>query len=162
GFAHAPDPMDDNKLKANGMANEQALYGLSQLMYCLDGNKGSIFKWAGEKPEKPEEPKNFVVKRIGEGNLKKGSSAEVKFNIENVSKEAKEVTLAIVLFDKKTNEMKNYSYVKKNLNAGEKEEFAGGFTIPQEGDYEVKAIICDDLNPEKMNILADPVKITVE
>ena len=97
-------------------------------------------------------------------NLKKGSSAEVEFKIENKSGKDDEVTLAIVLYDKKTNEMINYSCVKKTLKVGEKESFAGGFTIPEKGDYVVKFIICDNLDKEegKMNILVDPVEIAVE
>ncbi|MBW4827743.1 MAG: Ig-like domain-containing protein [Clostridiaceae bacterium] len=42
GFAHAEM---GGELHPNGMANEQALYGLSQLLYSFDGNEGSIFKW---------------------------------------------------------------------------------------------------------------------
>ncbi|RXI52254.1 hypothetical protein DP124_08600 [Clostridium tetani] len=165
GFAHAEDPQDDNKLKPNGMANEQALYGLAQLMYWLDGNKGSIFKWEDDKIEEPNQPQKsekFIAKRIGKEKLKKNSNAEVKFHIENISKENEEVTLAVVLYDKNTNEMVNYSYVRKTLKAGEKEKFAGGFTIPQKGDYVVKAIICDSLNTDKMNVLTEPVEIAVE
>ncbi|WP_270474613.1 prenyltransferase/squalene oxidase repeat-containing protein [Clostridium cochlearium] len=148
------------------MATEQTVYALDQYLYYLEG-KGSIWEFdkkVVDEPEKPVKPveEKFKVERIGEGNLKKDSSVEIKFDIENISKRDEEVTLAVILYDKKTNEMINYSYVKKILKSGKKEVFAAGFIIPEKGDYLVKAIICDDLNPQKMNVLVDPIKIEVE
>ncbi len=53
GFAHTKD----YGFKPNGMANEQALYGLAQYLYYLDG-KGSIYHWGDKNPEEsPEEEK---------------------------------------------------------------------------------------------------------
>lgn len=166
GFAHALDP-SDNKLHANGMANEQALYGLAQIIYSLDGNKGSIFKCTNNKTDVEDKIEDNIenkieVKRIGEGSLKRGASAEVKFSIINNCNKNRDVALAVVLYDKKTNEMINYSYVKKTLNSKEEEKFAAGFIIPEKGEYEVKALICDDLNKTNMNMLAKPVNIEVE
>ncbi|NOH15846.1 prenyltransferase/squalene oxidase repeat-containing protein [Clostridium cochlearium] len=155
------------------IATEQTVYALDQYLYYLEG-KGSIWEFDKkivDEPEKPEQPKEpvkpveekFKVERIGEGNLKKGSSAEIKFDIENISKRDEEVTLAVILYDKKDKkEMINHSYVKKILKAGEKEIFAAGFIIPEEGDYVVKAIICDNLNTNKMNVLVKPIEIAVE
>ena len=150
----------------DGMATDQGTYALIAYDRFIN-NKNSLYDMNDvsiklEKPKEPQESEKFVATRVGEENLKKNSSAQVKFNVENILKEDEEVALAIVLYDKNTNEMINYSYVKKILKSGKKEVFAAGFIIPEKGDYLVKAIICDDLNPKKMNVLVDPIKIEVE
>ncbi|RXI38394.1 hypothetical protein DP129_09130 [Clostridium tetani] len=147
----------------DGMATDQGTYALIAYDRFVN-SKNRLYDMTDVivKAEESHKPENFKAKRIGEENLKKNSSAQVKFDVENISKEDEEVALAIVLYDKNTNEMINYSYVKKILKSGKKEVFAAGFIIPEKGDYLVKAIICDDLNPTKMNVLADPIKIEVE
>ncbi|RXM72910.1 prenyltransferase/squalene oxidase repeat-containing protein [Clostridium tetani] len=147
----------------DGMATDQGTYALIAYDRFVN-SKNRLYDMTDVivKAEESHKPENFKAERIGEENLKKNSSAQVKFDVENISKEDEEVALAIVLYDKNTNEMINYSYVKKILKSGKKEVFAAGFIIPEKGDYLVKAIICDDLNPKKMNVLADPIKIEVE
>lgn len=147
----------------DGMATDQGTYALIAYDRFVN-SKNRLYDMTDVivKAEESHKPENFKAERIGEENLKKNSSAQVKFDVENISKEDEEVALAIVLYDKNTNEMINYSYVKKILKSGKKEVFAAGFIIPEKGDYLVKAIICDDLNPKKMNVLKDPIKIEVE
>lgn len=147
----------------DGMATDQGTYALIAYDRFVN-SKNRLYDMTDVivKAEESHKPENFKAERIGEENLKKNSSAQVKFDVENISKEDEEVALAIVLYDKNTNEMINYSYVKKILKSGKKEVFAAAFIIPEKGDYLVKAIICDDLNPKKMNVLADPIKIEVE
>ncbi|WP_282804438.1 prenyltransferase/squalene oxidase repeat-containing protein [Clostridium tetani] len=147
----------------DGMATDQGTYALIAYDRFVN-NKNRLYDMTDVivKAEESHKPENFKAKRIGEENLKKNSSTQVKFDVENISKEDEEVALAIVLYDKNTNEMINYSYVKKILKSGKKEVFAAGFITPEKGHYLVKAIICDDLNPKKMNVLADPIKIEVE
>ncbi|CDI48824.1 prenyltransferase/squalene oxidase repeat-containing protein [Clostridium tetani] len=147
----------------DGMATDQGTYALIAYDRFVN-SKNRLYDMTDVivKAEESHKPENFKAKRIGEENLKKNSSTQVKFDVENISKEDEEVALAIVLYDKNTNEMINYSYVKKILKSGKKEVFAAGFITPEKGHYLVKAIICDDLNPKKMNVLADPIKIEVE
>ncbi|WP_125153167.1 DUF4430 domain-containing protein [Clostridium rectalis] len=154
----------DGSEGVNGMATEQAYQALlaykifinSGSKYCY--GKNSLYYFGKQNNEDAIEVTNLLP---GES-LKKGSSAEAKLSIKNNGKENKKITLAVVLYDSKTNEMINYSYIKKTLKAGAKEDFAGGFIIPKEGNFVVKAIICDDLSTEKMNVLADPILIKVE
>ncbi|MFD3157696.1 prenyltransferase/squalene oxidase repeat-containing protein [Haloimpatiens sp. FM7330] len=158
----------DGSQGVNGMSTEQAFQALDAYKIFLDmgskycNGKNSIYYFGKDENVKPSEKKDFIVTRIGEGKLKKNSDANVKFSIKNNLKEDKEVTFAVVLYDKDTNEMLNYSYIKKNIKAGENDEFAGGFSIPPKGNYKVKAIVCDDLDPDKMNILSNVVEIEVE
>ncbi|AOY75883.1 hypothetical protein BJL90_08240 [Clostridium formicaceticum] len=51
GFAHSFEASPGSTPgQANGMASEQALYGIAQLFYYMDGNQGSIFRWGNETP----------------------------------------------------------------------------------------------------------------
>ncbi|MBP1865082.1 hypothetical protein BD780_000545 [Clostridium tetanomorphum] len=106
--------------------------------------------------------KVIEMKPAEEIKLQKGVPSNIKVNVENISEEVKEVTLTLVLYDKATNEMKGLRNIKKEIKSGENDKFDEIVNIPQEGDYFVKIILCDDLSPEKMNILADPVLVEVK
>ncbi|WP_125153163.1 DUF4430 domain-containing protein [Clostridium rectalis] len=161
----------DKKGKAILNFKEAGKYKISLIRYASDNTTN------GEKidivrpiplyievldKEIPKESQIALENLNSKENIKRGSSAELKFNIKNNYKEEKEVTLAIVLYDDNTKEMINYSYIKKILKAGESEEFEGGFVIPQKGKYTIKAIVCDDLTTEKMNVLANPIVLKLD
>lgn len=51
GFTHSFEASPGSEPgQPNGMASEQALYGIAQLLYYMDGNQGSIFRWGEEIP----------------------------------------------------------------------------------------------------------------
>lgn len=102
----------------------------------------------------------FEVEKIGEGSFKKGEEAHLKVKSTNISKANKEVSLIIALYDKANNKLVNYSYVNKTLKANETEELAGGFLIPEIGNYVVKGFVWD--NMQDMNILSLPVEVEVK
>lgn len=156
GFMHVTDPECGGGM-VNGMANEQALYALDQYIYFLDG-KGSIYEW--EKPTPVQ--KSISIIRTGDGSLKKGTRAEAAFNITNNQSNDQNVTLLVVLYNKDTNEMIDYSYIEKILKGESTEKFAGGFSIPSDGNYLVKGIVCDDLDSSNMNLLSNSAVIDVE
>ncbi|KPU43361.1 hypothetical protein OXPF_28020 [Oxobacter pfennigii] len=126
---------------------------------------------AGETKEfsfstKAQEGAKVEAYRIDVKPITKGEVQAVGFAIKNISDGNQDVTFIVVLYEKNTMKMRDYSYVKKALSASEEEVFVAGFTIPPTGNYVVKAIICDNIESVNegtlMNVLVDPVTIGVE
>lgn len=107
------------------------------------------------------EPEEIEIERVGNDQIRKGTEGYVKINIINNSDESIKATFIIVLYDKNTNEMINYSYVEQYLNAKESKDMGAGFLIPEKGDYIIKGLVWDDMENQNV-ILTNPLIIEVK
>ncbi|MGF7060350.1 Ig-like domain-containing protein [Brassicibacter mesophilus] len=107
------------------------------------------------------ESEEIKIIRVGNEPIKKGTEARLEINIKNNSKESKTATFIIVLYDKNTNKMINYSYVKQTLEASEDKNMGAGFLIPEKGDYIIKGLVWDGFESQDI-LLANPLIIEVE
>lgn len=76
--------------------------------------------------------------------FKLGGDADVTVEITNNTKETKDATLIVALYNKTNNMMVNYSYINTSYSPGETGRITTGFRIPSAGDYRVKAFIWDN------------------
>lgn len=90
--------------------------------------------------------------------FKLNSDAKITVQAINNSKEDKNVTLIVGLFDK-NGRLTNYVAVKQNIESGKNVELDGILKLPKEGEYEVKAFVWDSL--EEMNYLSNIIEIPV-
>ncbi len=136
------------------MVTEQAFAALADLY------KGSSMYQEVRYVEKEVNNENLTMERVGSGAFNKGEEAHLQVNIENGTAESKEVTLLIALYDTNNNKMVNYTYLTKTIAVDKAENIAGGFLIPQSGDYAVRAFLWDNL--EDQNALTQPIDVSVE
>lgn len=105
--------------------------------------------------------KNFEIIRVGKEIFKNGSEAKLQVRVKNIADKNQQATLMVVLYDKDSNKMINYSYVIQNINAGESKDMIGGFLVPVNGNYEVRGCVWD--NFEEQNIfLTTPIVVDVQ
>jgi hypothetical protein len=102
----------------------------------------------------------FTVNRTGNETFYSGQEAKLEVNIKNNTEVNRQVTFIVVLYDKDEGKMVNYTYLTKILKPFENEDIAGGFLIPESGNFEVKGFLWDNMND--MNALAEPVVVKVE
>ncbi|TCO71481.1 prenyltransferase/squalene oxidase repeat-containing protein [Marinisporobacter balticus] len=104
----------------------------------------------------------FTLTRDGSSNFEKGQEAQLNIDVKNNSKNNKTVTFAVTLYKLNgyNKELYTYTFMKKEINAGDTEEVAGGFLIPSEGDYQIKGILWDDF--ENKNPIAEPITVEVQ
>lgn len=100
--------------------------------------------------------KEFEIEYVGDTEVKNGQQANARVRLRNLTEEKRSATLIVVLYDKKTNKLLNYSIIKKELESKEELELAAGFLIPETGDYYIKAFLWDDL--EEQNIIMQEAK----
>ncbi len=105
---------------------------------------------------------DFTLTRTDSGSFEKGQEAKLEVNVENNSKDDKEVTYIVALYklDGSNKELYTYTFMSKDIEAGESEDFAGGFLIPSTGSYEVKAMLWDSF--DNKTPLAEPITVNVK
>lgn len=135
------------------MATEQAFCALADLY-----NGRSMYENITYLPITAEQ--DFTVTRVGSGDFEKGKEARLEVNVKNNTNTDEQMTFIVALYDTSQNEMINYTYITKTLDAGQNENLAGGFLIPSSGDYEVRGFLWDDMMD--MNALAEPIIVQVQ
>lgn len=140
-------------------APEFCLAGVSAYdgVLYFGNDSGHIF---AVKPKDIEEKKDFTITRVGEEELKLGEDAKVQINVQNNKGKNQDCTLIVALYNKDTKEMINYGYVTRTVRAGETEDMVVGFSIPKQGNYEVKAMVWDEF--DTMNALSNYIKLEVK
>jgi hypothetical protein len=84
----------------------------------------------------------------------------LEVNVQNNTDTNKQVTFIVALYDNDQNKMIHYTYLTQTLGAGENENIAGGFLIPESGNFEVRGFLWD--NMQDMNVLTEPVIVEVQ
>jgi hypothetical protein len=102
----------------------------------------------------------FTVTRVGSQAFNKGQEARLEVNVQNNTDTNKQVTFIVALYDNDQNKMIHYTYLTQTLGAGENENIAGGFLIPESGNFEVRGFLWD--NMQDMNVLTEPVIVEVQ
>ena len=102
----------------------------------------------------------IIIDYIGDIKVANGEKANAKVKMKNLKEEQKPATVIVVLYDKKTNKLVNYSVIKKHLNGEEELELAAGFLVPNTGDYYIKTFLWDDLEDQSI-IMRDVEEIEV-
>jgi len=106
-------------------------------------------------------PEEFKVTRTYTSEIKNGSEARLEFEIKENLGETRSATLIVVLYDKNTNKMVNYSYATKEFRPGESVKLGTGFLIPNSGKYVVRCFVWESFESQKV-ILANPIEIDVK
>ncbi len=107
-----------------------------------------------------ESPEGFSIERLGEGGFELGSDANVTVRMTNNTGASQQATLIICLYDNTNNSMERYSYVSREVLAGEQLTMSGGFTIPSSGSYSIKAFVWDTFENME-SLLKDPLVMEV-
>jgi len=102
----------------------------------------------------------FSIERIGSGGFSLGSDANVTVKMTNNTGASQQATLIICLYDNTNNSMERYSYVSREVLAGEQLTMSGGFTIPSSGSYSIKAFVWDTFENMKP-LLESPLILEV-
>ncbi|HHV19493.1 MAG TPA: hypothetical protein GXZ27_11710, partial [Thermoanaerobacterales bacterium] len=84
-----------------------------------------------------------------------------KFQIQNNGEEVRSATLIVVLYDKNTNKMENYSFAAKSFESGETTNLGAGFLVPDTGRYFIKCFVWESFENQDV-ILANPLEIEVK
>ncbi|MBU5485614.1 DUF4430 domain-containing protein [Clostridium sp. MSJ-11] len=146
----------DNKY--NKFATEQALRALVAYKNFKEG-KGSIYKFDFTPGEEEVIPQDLEIKNltdVKEFNL--NSNAKISIQATNNSKESKNVTLIVGLFDE-DGKLINYVAANQSIESGKNVELNGVLKLPKEGEYAVKAFVWDSL--EEMNYISNTIEIPV-
>lgn len=107
------------------------------------------------------EPEEFTIERIGNDVIRNGSEAKIEIMILNCSNETKAATLIVVLYEKDSNKMINYSFVKEIFEPEKSRNMGAGFLVPATGEYIIKGFVWDNMEGQNI-ILANPITIQVE
>lgn len=150
----------------NELSTEQALRALVSYKY-LKENKGSIYKFkyipkdeAKEDIKDNEKSKPVSIKNnTGAKVFKLGTDAKIKIEATNNSKETKNTTLIVGLYDK-NNKMINYVAVNNKLRPGENIEMSAMMSIPSKGNYRIKTFVWDTL--DDMNTLSKDMVFNIK
>lgn len=100
-----------------------------------------------------------IKNNTGAKEFKLGTDAKIKIEATNNSKETKNTTLIVGLYDK-NNKMINYVAVNNKLRAGENIEMNAMMSIPSKGSYKIKAFVWDTL--EDMNTLSKDMEFNIK
>ncbi|SHH23032.1 prenyltransferase/squalene oxidase repeat-containing protein [Tepidibacter thalassicus] len=105
---------------------------------------------------------DFELIRKETSSFKKGREAQLNVKVKNSTNVDKKVTYIVALYKLNGNnkELYTYTFMTKTINAGATEEFAGGFLIPNSGEFEVKGMLWD--NFDNKTPLAKEIKVDVE
>ncbi|WP_051542253.1 Ig-like domain-containing protein [Clostridium lundense] len=105
-------------------------------------------------------PQDLEIKNLTNvKEFKLHSDAKIAIQAVNNSKESKNVTLIVGVFDK-NGRLTNYVAVKQSIESGKNVELNGILKLPKEGEYAVKAFVWDDL--EDMRSLSNVIEIPVK
>ena len=120
----------------------------------LKEHKGSIYKFDFKdedfKIKNLTNPKDFQL----------GKEGTVKVNINNYTKEEKEATLIVGVYDDNNKLVDSYVAPKSTVKINSTVNLEGKVKIPTSGQYEVKAFIWDNL--DDMNSHCKEIKIPIE
>lgn len=105
---------------------------------------------------------DFELNRKDANDFKKGEEAKLDITVQNNSDSDQQATYIVTLcnIDEMQKELYTYTFLTKMIPAGNAEDFGGGFLIPSEGDYEVKAMLWN--NFEDKQPLAEPITVNVQ
>ncbi|WP_392486181.1 DUF4430 domain-containing protein [Haloimpatiens sp. FM7315] len=144
GFGYINDKLDD-------FSTEQVLRAFASynafkensLLYKIDKvNKGKM------EVEDITDKKEFKL----------GSLEKIKVKVTNNSNALKNATLVMALFDE-NERLIDYVSVKRKLKAGDIVELEGGLKMPQNGKYNVRAFVWEDIN--ELNPLTEVISVPV-
>lgn len=155
GFAH--DKSDLNKY--NDYATQQAFVALAAYKNFKEG-KDFIYNTGFKSKDtiKIEKPDFKIENMTNVKEFKLGTQAKVTIKATNISKENKEATLVLGLFDE-DNKLVNYGAVDEEIKAKDSVKLNVMLAIPNKGQYKVKAFVWDSL--EGMKPLSDAIEIPV-
>lgn len=126
-------------------------------------NEESMFKALNpQKPdvEKPSENKDFQINNLtNTKEFKLGTDGKITVQAINNTKEDKNVSLIIGLFDE-NEKLINYVAAKQSIESGKTIELNGVIKLPKEGKYTVKAFVWDSL--DNMIPLSNTIEIPVK
>ena len=111
---------------------------------------GQITVYAGLNIEFIDAPDSFSL----------GDDADITVKITNGQSVSVNGLVIVALYDTSSNEMVNYSYVTKAIDAGGSEQFTAGFAIPDSGNYQVRVFVWNSW--ESMTPLTDSLTIDVD
>ncbi|MCG8482512.1 MAG: hypothetical protein MJA31_04315 [Clostridia bacterium] len=147
-----------SNLFGNAGANEQAFMAISDLY------RGQSMYQNFEFTEAPDQDieYDFTLTREGNTIMQNGCEAKIIIQVENTSTNPYEATIIIALYkiEGSSKEMVNYIFINETIEAESTEKLAGGFLIPETGEYDIKAMLWDDF--ENKQSLAEPVTIEVQ
>ena len=111
---------------------------------------GQISVYAGLNVEFIDTPDSFSL----------GDDADITVKITNGQSVSVNGLAIVALYDTSSNEMVNYSYVTKTIEAGSSEQLTAGFAIPDSGNYQVRVFVWDSWG--SMMPLTDCLTIDVD
>ncbi len=138
----------------NDSAREQVFLALADL------EKGTSM-YAELKVVEVTEPAQFDIERIGNSLYHNGEEALIKIEVKNVSDEISDALLIVLLVDKDTNQLLNYTYIMEAFDAKQNHEMAAGLLIPEVGDYEIRAYVWDNFENQKV-LMDQPIIVEVQ
>jgi len=138
---------------------EQAFLALSNVYNKKLSFKGLKVKNMSGSPE--ENFDAFDISFDNESNLENGKAANVRVEVTNNLTSDQEAVLVVGVYDQKTHELINYSFITDTIKSKETINFGSGLLIPKTGDYVIKGFIWDNLRDQNV-ILTTPVVLEIQ
>lgn len=93
--------------------------------------------------------------------IKNGREAKIEIRIQNNDETSRPSTFIVVLYDKDTNQMLNYTFVKDIFEPEKVRNMGAGFLVPDTGRYIIKSFVWDGFEDQNI-ILSNPLEIEVQ
>jgi prenyltransferase beta subunit len=107
------------------------------------------------------EPVEFKIDRVDNEEIKNGGEAKIEIRVQNNGNASWPSTLIVVLYDKNTNQMINYSFVKDIFEPEKIRNMGAGFLVPDTGKFIIKSFVWDGFENQNV-VLSNPLEIEVQ